>query len=270
MEAQEIQARKRGLSGSTLKIIAMVTMLIDHIGAAVIERGFLLDRLQAEGMRLDFTMIRDNFTSLSPALQEAFMADAVLRLIGRIAFPIFCFLLVEGFIHTRSKARYAGRLLVVALLSEIPFDYAIYGGENIWGAQNVLWTLLFGLLGLWAWEGVRDLSRRHFKRDIGVLGFLAAVPFMALAEFCHTDYGAFGVFLIAILYIPLAGHVKKARLAQSLSGALCVAFEFTAPLAFVLTYFYNGKRGLDIKWLFYFFYPVHLAILYGIRILFIT
>lgn len=250
----------------------MVTMLIDHIGAALVERGLLFDRLQAEGMQLNFPMIWDNFSSLSPGLQEALMADGVLRLIGRLAFPIFCFLLVEGFIHTRSKARYAGRLLLVALLSEIPFDYALYGGVNIWGAQNVLWTLLFGLLGLWAWEGARDLSRRYLKREIGVLGFLAAVPFMALAEFCRTDYGALGVILIAILYIPLAGQVrsKRVRLAQSLAGGLCVAFEFTAPLAFILTYFYNGTRGLNIKWLFYFFYPAHLAILYGIRVLFIT
>ena len=79
--------RARGLSGSTLKIIAMVTMFIDHIGAAVVERGFLYPQLQAEGVALNFAVIKSQFPTMSAQLQQYLMMDAVLRLIGRLAFP---------------------------------------------------------------------------------------------------------------------------------------------------------------------------------------
>lgn len=258
--------RARGLSGSTLKIIAMVTMFIDHVGAAVVERGFLYPQLQAEGVALNFAVIKSQFPTMSAQLQQYLMMDAVLRLIGRLAFPIFCFLLVEGFLHTRSKGHYAARLAAVAVLSEAPFDYAIYGGEDLWAAQNVLWTLLFGLLGLWAGESLCTAVRKRFGSCPQGLALVGILPFMGLAAFCHTDYSFFGVALIGLLYVTLFAKVKNPRLVQSGVGGLACAFEFTAPLAFVLTYFYNGRRGLNVKWIFYFFYPVHLALLYGVRV----
>ena len=87
----------------------MITMLIDHIGACVFERGLLLVDETRNDAAL-FEMLRNT--------------DRILRLIGRVSFPIFCFLLVEGFLHTHDRKKYALRLFLFALVSEIPFDLA--------------------------------------------------------------------------------------------------------------------------------------------------
>ena len=108
---------KKGLTGSTLKIIAMIAMLIDHIGAAVLVR-----------------VIR---STGDMSLYEGY---TILRKIGRIAFPIFCFLLVEGFIHSSDKKKYALRLGIFALLSEVPFDLAFQSKVVGFEYQNVFFT----------------------------------------------------------------------------------------------------------------------------------
>ena len=108
----DIQENKTGgLSGSTLKLIAIVTMLIDHVGAALVYRMMLayIDRGGAENTSVYGRML---------------IIYWVMRMIGRIAFPIFCFLMVEGFQKTHNKWKYAMRLGGFALLSEIPFDLA--------------------------------------------------------------------------------------------------------------------------------------------------
>ena len=127
-----------GLSGSALKWIAIVTMLIDHTGAVVIEQG---------------------------ALEWAgwYWVDFALRVIGRFAFPIFAFLLVQGFLHTRSVPRYLARLTAFALISELPFDLAT---GDCWydpGHQNVFFTLATGLVTLAAlrWCERQKGSRRY-------------------------------------------------------------------------------------------------------------
>ena len=130
---------QKGLSGSTLKLIAIITMLIDHIGAAVIAR--LLIAGQGSEM-----------------LYKIYYA---MRAVGRVAFPIFCFLLVEGFFYTGSRKKYALRLFGFALLSEIPFDLAFSGKILEFGYQNVFFTLLIGLLsnGHILLEGVPGLAK---------------------------------------------------------------------------------------------------------------
>ena len=120
--------KKFGISGSTLKLIAIVSMLIDHTAA---------------------TVIRALLISASPDWQPGLRTlYSVSRDIGRLAFPIFCFLLVEGFLHTRNPKKYAGRLFLFALISEIPFDLALQSGWFDPGKQNVYFTLLIGLLVL--------------------------------------------------------------------------------------------------------------------------
>lgn len=123
---------QKGLSGSTLKLIAIITMLIDHIGAAVIAR--LLIAGQGSEM-----------------LYKIYYA---MRAVGRVAFPIFCFLLVEGFFYTGSRKKYALRLFGFALLSEIPFDLAFSGKILEFGYQNVFFTLLIGLLTIMLFDAV--------------------------------------------------------------------------------------------------------------------
>ena len=119
--------QKKGLSQEGLKLIACITMLLDHIGAVVVMAWFENSSGANKGLLLD--------------LYE------MLRVIGRLAFPIYCFLLVEGSVHTCDPKRYGLRLLIAAVLSEIPYDLAIYGGIS-WQNQSVMVTLLLGFLML--------------------------------------------------------------------------------------------------------------------------
>ena len=229
--------RFTGFSGSTLKIIAILSMLIDHIGAAVLENG----------------LMRSAYVQSSPALYDNIRSiDRILRMIGRPAFPIFCFLLVEGFLHTRNQKKYALRLFLFALISEIPFDLAIGRGLVVFEWQNVFFTLLIGLLVMMAAD--------HFsgKRWIQILIFLLG---LIAGYLLHTDYDYKGVLLIEILYL-----LRYDRRNQCIAGAAACCWELPAPLAFLPVYFYNGKRGISMKYFFYWFYPVHLLILAGIGI----
>lgn len=119
------------VSGSTLKIVGIITMFIDHLGLAVI--GRMLSIYSGE------------------QLVHLNSIYSVTRSIGRLAFPIFCFLLVEGFDKTRSKAKYLFRLGIFALISEIPYDLAFSATVLEFGHQNVYFTLFLGLLALCAY-----------------------------------------------------------------------------------------------------------------------
>ena len=224
----------QGLSGTALKTLACITMLLDHLGASCLEAG-------AVG-------------GLSHAGQQL---DLVLRLVGRLAFPIFCFLLVEGFVHTHNVKGYLGRLVLFGLLSEVPFDLAFSCTPFDPSAQNVYWTLALGVLAM--------AGLRHFEKENGLPGWQGlvwAVGCAALALAASTDYHAIGVLIICALYLT-----RQDRKRQCVVGALLFAFELTAPLAFVLVWFYNGQRGRCSKGAqraFYWFYPVHLAVLAGV------
>lgn len=228
------------VTGSTLKIIAVITMFIDHFGACVLEHGML----RSESICTN----ADLFSFLQ-------MLDDIFRLIGRVAFPIFCFLLVEGFLHTKNVKKYILRLFLFAMLSEIPFDLAIRG--KFWDptGQNVFFTLLIGLLVM--------LLCKHFEKKL-LLQFAAMAGGLLLAHVLHTDYSYKGILMIELLYI-----FRFDRRSQILAGAFSFCWELTAPLAFIPIWFYNGKRGLSIRWFFYWFYPVHLLLLWGITVLFV-
>ena len=130
----------RDISQEGLKLIACITMLIDHIGAIFF-----------------------------PDLDS-------LRIIGRIAFPIYCFLLVEGAHYTRNPKKYACRLLIGAILSEIPFDLA-FAGRNNWYSCSVMVTLLLGYGAILAMEQVKGLWKG-----------IVVLPFFLAAEFLGADY----------------------------------------------------------------------------------
>lgn len=230
--------KRPSISGSTLKIFAIITMMIDHTGAAVIGP---LRYSSPEGMR-------QFFTALYP----------VTRAIGRLAFPIFCFLLVEGFIHTRSTVKYALRLFIFALISELPFDFALADRLFSWHHQNVYFTLLIGLLVM---MGVTYFEQRPAKNAPQRWFFLLMEALILagglyLAQRMYTDYGFKGVFLIEVLYF-----LRFDRRLQSVFGAIAISWENWAPLSFILVWFYNGTRGKQMKYFFYWFYPVHLIVL---------
>lgn len=226
---------KIGLNAAVLKWIAIVTMAIDHVGAVILE-AYVLNAWGGSPLGSRF----------ADQWQEIYQFDLLLRNIGRVAFPIFCFLLVEGFVHTRNVQRYAISLGIFALISEIPFDLSLHIMPCYWSHQNVYVTLLLGLLTLCA---------IHRWEKMPLLRIAAAVIGAALAELLHVDYGAFGVLLIVVLYV-----LRRRRLVQCIAGAVCCAWEHTAVLAFLLLYFYDGTRGKQPKWFFYWFYPVHLLL----------
>lgn len=208
---------KKGLSGSTLKLLAIITMLIDHTAAVILTES-------------------PNY--------------GLYRMIGRVSFPIFCFLLVEGYVHTHDVKRYALRLFFFALLSELPFDLALYGRLFYPYAQNVFFTLLIGLFVLY----LMDRTKNWF------LKILVVFMGMLIAALGMTDYSYLGILSIAVLYAA-----RENRLKQCFAGAVTFLWEPPAVLAFLPIYFYNGKRGMSFKYFFYIFYPLHLLLLVGIK-----
>ena len=201
------------MTGFQLKLLAMLAMTADHIGAVF------------------------------------FPEIPLLRWIGRLAMPVLCFFIGEGLRHTRSPRRYLLRLTGFALLSELPFDLAFYGGIE-WGHQNVYFTLALGLLALWAIQ-----SR-------GMEGWLLALTAALAAELLGCDYGMYGGLLILLL-----DRFHRARSEQLAAAALLnLAFfglqtQTLSLIALPLLWLYNGKRGRDDRRLFYLYYPAHLCVL---------
>lgn len=193
---EPVQQKKKGISGSTVKIIAVTAMLIDHVAAALLTRmittgGYYRAMVNAESYR--------NWMAENGWL---FSLNAIMRSIGRLGFPIFCFLLVEGFQKTRSVKKYAFRLGLFALISEIPFDLAFNG--RVWypGYQNVYFTLLIGILALWAFD---IFSRSNPAKKIRGLVTAGGILLPAL-------YGTILVrrFVLQFVSAFLAGFTGKA------------------------------------------------------------
>ena len=228
---------RRGLSGGTLKWIALLSMLIDH-AAVVFYHG----------------SIRAGNPVFSIGLYY------LLRCVGRLAFPIYAFLLAEGFRHTRSVERYLGRLLVFGLVSELPFDLAFRAARVDWSYQNVYFTLFLGLLAIWLWHRLTRGDPANCGVGRVLLGLLAIAAAVAAAELLKTDYGAWGVLVI----LSLALFQEKEWQRDLFSGCFLLgssAFEVVGFIDFAFFHFYNGERGRQAKYLFYVFYPAHLLLL---------
>lgn len=222
---------RRGLSAAALKGIALVSMTLDHFAASGL---YLLLAVRFGGTG------------------EGYLP---LRLVGRLAFPIYCFLLTEGFRHTRSRRRYALRLGLFALLSEVPFDLVCSGAAYDRTQQNVFFTLLLGLLALMAAEPLLQKGKRW-------QAFAAALAFALAAEVLRTDYGFFGVALIVVLHVLRDRETEKYLLGGTLLLGLG-SMEIAAWPSFLLMHGYNGRRGAGgaaLKWLFYLYYPAHLLL----------
>lgn len=221
------------LDGSELKVLAVAAMILDHIASALLG---------------DTWIVVLRFGAREVDLYE------IMRLVGRISFPLFAFLLVEGFMHTHSVKRYAGQLLLFALLSEIPWNLEHTGGL-LYHNQNVMFTLLFGLLGLWV---IRDYQGSRERKAVALLGLLGvSIVFRA-------DFGCTGFGFILMLYL-----LQEQRLARAVLGCCFLPARWTAGLAFLPIALYNGKRGFirgkAWKAVFYIIYPLHMLALYGIR-----
>ena len=183
-----------------------------------------------------------------------------MRGIGRTAFPIFCFVLVEGLYHTHDVKRYLLRLFAFALVSEIPFDLALSDRILEFGAQNVFFTLFLGLLSTALIKCVMEKQGwdMPLKLSLSVLIGIAAIW---AAYFLKTDYSGMGILLILIFYV-----FRSDRVRACVVGYISMMWECLCFPAFICIYFYNGKKGNGNKWFFYLFYPVHLLLLYALRI----
>ena len=233
-----------GLSSFTLHILAMVFMLMDHMWATVVPDSIWL------------------------------------TCVGRLAFPMFAFMLVEGYHHTRSVKKYMLRLLVFAVVSEIPFDLMVGGSVLYPFHQNVMWTLLLGL-------GTMYLIDRLIGGKQSLLRFLAAfaavVVSAVLATLLMLDYYGYGILTVLTFYI-FRGDKWLSRLWQLICLALInleligglvfpvsmfgLSFGFPqqgfALLSLVFIWLYNGSQGPHgkaVKYSFYIFYPLHMLIL---------
>jgi len=236
-----INGRKQFLDSDILKTIAVVTMLIDHIAAAILLPAFSL--AGAESF--------DRWHGIYH----------VFRNIGRTAFPIFAFLLAEGFFYTHSRKKYFGRLVLFALLSEIPYDMAFHGEVFYRNEQNVFWTLAIGFLVIWGMEEIYKKYNAVCFMSVALilLGWLAAV-------FFRTDYKGYGVLLIVLFYF--GKRVKASRMLICICGYLLFLWEPYCFGGFLLILCYNGTRkprGKGLQYFFYLFYPVHLLSLGLIR-----
>lgn len=240
---------------SILKWIAVLTMLIDHIGASTLR--YLLHGAK-EG--------------------SLYQVYDIFRNIGRIAFPIYIFLLIEGITHTRSKAKYLLRLGLFALLSEVPFDLAFFREPLHWDAQNVFFTLFIGMAVICAIESFekelntlqkgagKHLSPLVFRISRFILTTLLITLGCCVAYLLYTDYSFVGVLAICVAYLCRRNPMLSASLA-CLVLLLSSSREFFALGCLIPISLYNGKRGRQLKYFFYAFYPVHLFLLWCIYLL---
>lgn len=231
--AGEIVSARPGLTGTQLKMIAMVSMLIDHSAISLVSPAFGLGR-QFYGLYL------------------------AMRAVGRLAFPIYGFLLVEGFLHTKNRRRYLSRLIFFAVISEIPFDLVAFGRMSAIDGQNVFFTLAIAL-------GVMWLLERYGKGKLLCAAITAAGGMAAF--WLRADYGFLGVLYVTLLYL-FRWNREFRRLGQTVMAvaiypdAMCVPFLCSIPL----TDRYNGLAGRRLGMWAYWFYPVHLSVLYALSI----
>lgn len=198
------------------------------------------------------------------------------RIIGRIAFPIFVFLIAQGCHHTSNMPKYLWRLFLFALIAEIPFDLARGDTVDFLSNTNIFYTLTLGVFAIYVYQWLT----KHLGTKLGILpaiGILFAAVFAA--DMLSTDYGAWGVAFIFSMYIITNKPLKLTAMAffclrmhaptlailnhrlATLGDPTNLAWiiGYLTPVA--LVYFYNGKKGPNMRWAFYVFYPAHLLIL---------
>lgn len=225
---------KKEISSFSLHIIAMATMLIDHIGIALLPQYEWL------------------------------------RYIGRLAFPIFAFMIVEGYIHTHDFDKYLLRIVGSALISEIPFNLMNHGTVFWIDEQNVLFALTIGLLGIWVIDKIRT-------KEKGAFGWFFAVFVMLfcglLERILNVEFLGVGSMLVIAFYFFRKNkwycYIGKV-LSLLIFSSVFVWWQIFGVLSLVVIFLYNGNQGYHKKWFqrfCYLFYPVHLLGLYLIGLI---
>lgn len=217
----------RILDGTMLKLIAMVSMVFDHVGS------------------------------------EFFPAQLWMRAVGRLAMPIFAFCIAEGYLHTRSRKKYLLRLGLFALVSELPFDLLIYGRPEL-THQNIMFTFFLAVLGLMAYDAIRGETPTKGRTALGILVVLCMA---AAATVLRGDFVLFAVISVFLFYAPHRKPlwVRQSAGVAFLAVTRTIGYYAATGLSILPLLLYNGKKGRGMKWLFYAFYPGHLLLLYAIK-----
>ena len=251
------------LSSFHLKMIAVVSMFIDHFAAV-----FFTDMINASYVLNDTILNSTRWIDrvlcyISQHQQTMWNLYDSMRIIGRLAFPIYCFLLVQGFLHTRSRKKYALRLFLFCLISEVPFDLAFSKSFFEPGYNNVFITLFLGFLMIWGMEEVE----RRFQTNRIVCGALSAgtvILACQLAFTLNTDYGMAGILVILCAYV-FSNHLVFAQFSSVIVLIVMTmgGISIYALPTVLLVAMYNGEKGCSMKYIFYCFYPLHLILLVG-------
>ena len=187
---------------------------------------------------------------------------------GRLAFPLFAFLAVEGYLHTSDLKKYIKRLIIFGLISQIPFMLfrKLVGPEF---SINIMFTILLGILAILSFDKMKNKY----------LGIFISVLLIILGQVLHVDYGWYGVGLVFLIYMT-----KKNKIVFGISyivytllyyfvGYMKLDFQFIryyipyiimSSLPIILMLLYNGKLGYKMKYFYYWFYPVHMLLIYCI------
>ena len=218
-----------------LKIVGVITMLFDHVGDAIIGKF------------------------------------SFCNLIGRIAFPIFAFQAVQGYIYTKDFKKHMLKLFIFACISQIPFMLFLSTFTEEILTLNIFFTLFLGLLALYVYDKCKNK----------ILGFLFVILTSIIAYFIHVDYGTFGILLMFCFYFFKDKKFPMAIVAIILCFLRFLPDIIKAPilwyiymqcaiftaLSLIFILFYNKKEGPKAKYFFYIFYPLHLLILYFLHII---
>lgn len=232
-----MNSKKKGISGSSLKLMAVIFMVIDHIAAYTLTDIPLFNNAYAVAFNTDISIVW------------------LMRTVGRLAFPLFCFLMVEGFCHTHDRRRYGLQLFLFALFSEIPWDLINHGRWFCLSSQNVFFSLWLGYLAMMLMNQART---ERFNQILGMIILVVSVILL------RVDYGLGGFLFISLFYLW-----RGTSWIKFIPGLVLLPSGWAACLASVPCRLYNGSRGFIqgnwLKFSFYAFYPVHLLILWWLK-----
>ena len=226
----------RIFSGAQLKYIAFLSMLVDHVNKALIYHF-----LSGEGI---LQRISDAFDIL-----------------GRIAFPLFAFFLVEGFFKTGNRKKYLASLVIFGIISEIPFDMALSGVFFEPNSNNIMFTLALMLITIWIIDTLKEKMQNMSKYIWYPFSFVIVGIMCIISMVTGLDYEYHAIMIGYLFYI-----FYNKRVFAIFLGYLAIFKEVWSLLGFSLILTYNGKRGKQNKLFNYCFYPVHLLILGILRI----
>lgn len=253
---------KNGIPANSIKIIAACLMLIDHIAA------FLIYPKLANGGFEDYYFWNDLYWSM--------------RIVGRVAFPLFAFFVVEGKKYTKNPWKYIARLLGFAVISEIPFVLARKGHMRVVSGEfpyvsmtNVFFTMAIALFAMI----LMDWLVKRISTMIFVLPVIYITVFVA--DIVDCDYGLYGVLAMEVGYLVgkitdymiSLGKMKEKEGQMAVIIAICTILFFMNGIekyvvfAIIPVLLYNGERGRGSKYFFYAFYPIHIMVLYAVKCL---